>query len=354
MDKTTSKIITAIRFPLIAAVVTVHSNIIQNPTAASSELYCTFTDIFFGNFLNTSIALFFFISGYLFFHESTFSARLYKKKLVGRVRSLLVPYVLWNLIYFAVVLLMQNLFSGFSLLLHKQIADFSLSDYFYVFWNVREVTGLSTDQASPLVSQFWFLQCLMVFSVLSPIFYYAIKKTGIVVIVCLLVLVMMDVVPDVPGFKTSAFYYMALGAYFAIAKIRWYTDNARVYLYLAIAWAAVFAVRLWMPLNWLWLAQETLLLFLVFGLVYRLTKGRKLSKRVVSLCGSSFFVFAVHIFFTPIGRGIASRLPLANGWEAIACFFVVAAFSIGCSVACYKLLDRVMPRVVRVLCGDRH
>lgn len=354
MDQATSKIITAVRFPLIAAVVTVHSNIIQNPTAEGSELYCTFTDIFFGNFLNASIALFFFISGYLFFHESTFSAELYKKKLVGRVRTLLVPYVLWNLIYFAVVLLMQNLYSGFSLLLHKQIADFSVADYFLVFWNVREVTGLSADMMAPLAFQFWFLQCLMVFTLLSPIIYYIVKKTGIVLAACLFVLCVTDAVPEVPGFKTSAFYYLALGAYFAIAKVRWYTDNARVYLYLAMAWAAVFAVRLYMHLDCLWLAQETLLLFLVFGLVYRLTKGRELSRRVVSLCGSSFFVFAVHIFFTPIGRGIASRLPLANGWEAIACFFVVAAFSIGCSVASYKLLKRMMPKVVRVLCGERH
>ena len=98
-----------LRFPLIVGVVMVHCNFLQflDPplSGPATAAFVRFHDIFKHYVLDLCVPAFFAISGFLFFRDGArLSARDYTSKLRRRVRSLLVPYLLWNLIGFALFL----------------------------------------------------------------------------------------------------------------------------------------------------------------------------------------------------------------------------------------------------------
>lgn len=233
MDKLASQSIRNLRFPLCVAIVMVHSNIsIYNEFAAQNPIVNIFSDFFIIKICFSAVALFFFISGYLFFHEGKFNRDIFKKKMHNRIYSLLIPYILWNAICLATIFFLQQLIPNFNLLVHKQISDFSISDFFIAFWNLQEISGISSDQMGPLVGQFWFIQCLLVYSLLTPIIYFFIKQLGILFIIILVILSMSGYIPNVPGFKIVYLYYFCLGAYFSLTKQHWYISSHKKIFYI--------------------------------------------------------------------------------------------------------------------------
>ena len=101
-----SQTISFLRFPLIVAVVYIHFNISRKGISLHGINYGTDNPdwyLFTINLVSSVIAsiavpLFFFISGYLFFLQKEFNRQEYLRKLQKRVKTLLVPYLLWNLI----------------------------------------------------------------------------------------------------------------------------------------------------------------------------------------------------------------------------------------------------------------
>lgn len=354
MNSTTSHIISYLRFPLCVAIIMIHSDIaVYNTTAEDSPIYLFFSNVFVGSICSSAVALFFFISGYLFFHEGTFSFNIYRKKITHRIHSILIPYILWNAICFVFLFVMQHLFNNFNLLLHKQIVDFKLQDFLYIFWNIQKVTGLSSDQAGPLVGQFWFLQCLLVFSLLSPIIYIGIKKTKLFFLIVIVGLNFADVIPNIPGFDTMSLFYYTLGAYFSINKTIWYSDKSYIGILLIIGYSVVYTCRTYFQLNNYKIIDETLLIFGILTITHILTKNKKPSKQTLFLCNCSFFTFAIHRYFTSIGLNITKDWHFHNGGTAIICFALITTISTLCCILSYKLMNKYLPKTTRILNGNR-
>ena len=85
------------RFPLAVVVLTVHvSSITQlsgNTYTAGAEAFSRFVEIFLHN---QSVPIYFFIAGYVFFYKMEMNRQQYTRKLHNRVKSLLIPYLIWN------------------------------------------------------------------------------------------------------------------------------------------------------------------------------------------------------------------------------------------------------------------
>ena len=95
-----SKTMTYLRFPLIIAVVFIHTQLgetIINGESVAEESKFIIHDILFHIITNElariAVPLFFFISGFLFFYKTdSFTLEKYKNKLKKRFRTLLIPY----------------------------------------------------------------------------------------------------------------------------------------------------------------------------------------------------------------------------------------------------------------------
>jgi len=132
--------------------------------AFAAYQYCT-RDTFefrFWQFTCTALSAavmpaFFLISGYLFFRHLT--ERLWLRKIRDRFRRLVVPMVLWNLVFVAFYLSL----SFFVPRLSARVASFGLSTWQGI---LGKTVGLMT---APIDIPLWYLRALFVFMLFAPI-----------------------------------------------------------------------------------------------------------------------------------------------------------------------------------------
>ncbi|OAV72977.1 glucans biosynthesis protein [Bacteroidales bacterium Barb7] len=168
-----SKVIDFLRFPLIVGVIFIHNygSTANIPEMASitghTPVYHICSELFSHILGSVAVPLFFFISGFLFFRNTGFDKQCYVKKLNNRAKSLLVPYLFWNistLIFFFTITdtPLLNVFSGTS-------PKFSL----------QYISGALFQSREMLAYQFWFVRNLIVVVILSPVIYLYVKKFDI-------------------------------------------------------------------------------------------------------------------------------------------------------------------------------
>lgn len=125
--------------------------------------------------------IYFFISGFVFFYNIDFSKKVYLKKIKNRIKSLLIPYLIWNSLatIFRIILCYCHLlpFNG----------DFNLSftAILNCFWDRNNcifpfyLKDVSSD-IFPMDTPLWFIRDLMIAVVCTPILYYLLKKFSFV------------------------------------------------------------------------------------------------------------------------------------------------------------------------------
>jgi fucose 4-O-acetylase-like acetyltransferase len=169
------------------------------------------SDLISQGLARVAIPLFFFISGYLFFYGFSWSLENYAKKLHNRVRTLLIPYIFWNLgtfiIYVGAQLLpltSKLLASTHPIYLQKNIYDY-----------INVIFGLSID---PVSYQFWFICDLMAMVILVPILLVMLKKIPVIFISVLALLWYSDLWPfHMPAALAALFF--SVGGMLSFYKI---------------------------------------------------------------------------------------------------------------------------------------
>lgn len=106
-----------------------------------------------GNIGFITVPLYYIVAGFLFFQHYDNSIESYRSKITKRIRSLLIPYLLWNLIAFVVYTYIQHTMEP--------------SQFMESFWVVSTKGG-----HSPADGPLWFIRTLMLLMVASPVFYY--------------------------------------------------------------------------------------------------------------------------------------------------------------------------------------
>ena len=113
---------------------------------------------------------FFMISGYLFFR--TYKSSKWKAKIRSRAKSLLIPYLIWNVFYAIVMITLMKI---------GAVSNMS---------NVESLSGGVISCINSEYSPLWFVKYLMFFVCISPLMYYVLRNkwTGAVTIIALLVI----------------------------------------------------------------------------------------------------------------------------------------------------------------------
>ena len=244
------------------------------------------------------------------------------------------------------------------LLLHKPVADFTIGDFAWIFWDVSQITHLPTDQHSSLVSQFWFLQCLVLIILFSPVIWAGVKRFGLLIPLLFFVLDKTEVVPDWPGLVAYSWAYFTLGAFFAIRGISVSQLISRYQrpIGLAIAILLVLDVTLHQYGTQSFVVRHLLkssLIALLFIVAQQMiARGCNMPSLLV---GSTFFVFAVHRFFTAICTNVAGSVPLltGNSLTALTTYVVSCALSTLLSVFFYWSCRHYFPKACNLLTGNR-
>jgi len=336
MTQNTSDVIKSMRFPLIVLVLMVHS-----PGTFPADrmewsidgwnVYHYITELISKHIGAIATSCFFLFSGYLFFwkvDEGEFSFKWVLAKWKKRIKTLLTPYLLWNLLMVTSMLVMKDL----------------TMDPLYWF-----VTG-------PANFPLWFLRDLIIMSVLAPVLYLIFKELKWISLAALLIVYLSPLDPQLP-YMNSIFYF-GVGVWAATFKLDLSDFCRKVRIpaaIIAIILLLVSTALVGTPAH-----TAMLRLFVPFGIIAawniceKAIRNPKTKKILSQLSPSVFFIYAVHeIYLLGWTKGLCLRIfgdSLAGTW--IRYWIVPLAVLIIC-LCLYNLLKKTMPRALAFACGGR-
>lgn len=357
-DELQSKTISFLRFPLTVGVIFIHFDLIEHPFTYHGVTYgldrpswYVFLINFFSEVLpQVAVPLFFIISGYLFFRGAeAFDGTAYRRKLLKRGRTLLVPYVLWNLVAY--------LFHALYLFLSGAALGEYLVSPLRIFHNAN---GGSIPY--PFDLPMWYVRELMVMVVFSPLVYWLVRRLGgwIVGLLGAAYFVWQPLVTPEGSWGvllSQAAFFFTWGAWFAIrgenfvGAFRRLPFMPMVYLPVSVADALTRgeACNLYIHQSGVVVGVVAV----VALVAWLLERGRV--RVSPTLAASSFFVYAFHtsVLFE-VSKAVFVLFRLGDGIASMLVLYV--ATPLLCATLCvavYLLLKRFAPALCSLLTGGR-
>lgn len=354
---TTSRTIEWLRFFCAAAVVFIHAfhpEAGTDPVTWHGGVYDTVRILVSEGITRVAVPSFFLISGYLFFlHLEAWNREVWTRKLQRRVRSLLLPYLLWNAIAIAVSL---------AVLYPKATAAGGEAPLLSAWWD--GIGGLrafwdSGTGGMPIDFPLWFIRDLLVLVLLTPLVYALVRFAGWVGVLALAGLYLPAIFEDLPGLSAGGLLFFTLGALFAVRGM----DFVRLFgrcrygatllaLPCLVGMVLTHDIR---PDAWVWTHRA----FTVAGSVALIGwAGRGVERGSLQirplLPKSSFLLFAAHGMLLPLLQWLmGSVLPGESDAAALVRYFAAPLLTILLLLAVYRLAEKGCPRTLALLTGGR-
>lgn len=339
-----SRAIDLLRFPMAALVVLLHTASLG--ARSLHPIYSTLCIALGRGICRIAVPCFFLISGYLFFSklEDKWDTGIWLDKLKKRVRTLLVPYLLWNAIAAVAIW-------GY----HWIFAHIHGETFPGFFDHIAAMGGLwdYTDSVA-FDGPLWFIRYLMYFVVAAPLIWLFVKYLrGWGLLALTVVFVMVGHIPEGVIFFTA-------GAWLRMEKRNMLVEFGRVKI-----WAVALAVLSLVALTLTYrefpeLYRMTSSLFVLAGTtVFFLLAGRAAErgvKAVPLLVNSSFFIFATHniLILHDFSHWIILHLlPFQGEWMECLDLFLRPTIAICICLFLYRLMGRFTPKTLSLLTGGR-
>jgi peptidoglycan/LPS O-acetylase OafA/YrhL len=347
-----SDTIKLVRFPLIVGVVMLHvafegvlvagQNVINIVDFPAYDYY----KFFFDKVLSVRIPLYFFISGYLFFNRAdNFTVKDYIKKIRRRKDTLLIPYLSWIILTALVLSTARFLLPNFVDPNGKYFFQWSLEEFCFAFW--------SGPDPKPL----WYVRDLLCIMVLSPIFYYLIKRFKIIPVIIFTLLWIVFETTNIPGLSLCGFAFFGFGAYFSITKrnfVRTFAPYSwQIYGFFAFLAFGLFALKgtTFEPyFNRLMTPVGSICVVLICShLLYK-----NVCKPSDTLANASFFIYMYHcLLINPLLKIIVKLVRLESSKMLICTHILATIIVVGIGLLGYLFIRRYSPLLLKVLSGGR-
>ena len=379
-----SAVIDWLRLPLALAVVFIHSfgspkNVdmvrLHTDPLCWQSIY-DFVRIAGSNVItHCAVPTFFMISGFLFFYKvQEWNFSVYKVKLKKRFWSLLVPYLLWIMLF----ILHTEIFKLGGVLLHgkplsgmwkyvtdngglNMLWDSTLWGGYYV-----DVLGRPAPMTSPVLVPLWFVRDLMVVVVFSPLIHWLIEKFSFISVLFFGVCYMCRIFIPIHGFSATCFFFFSLGAYFSIRGknmvliLSQYRYPAYIIAFLSMVILVWFNGRKGDEMS----PQPQCIhfmyyIYVVSAVISSVSIACKLlkSSRVgvnYWMAKATFFIFLSHAFVLGYVSRFTHHFIPTDCYPVLTIEYLLRPIitTIIC-LAIYWILERYVPRVLAVLTGGR-
>ncbi|RZF61683.1 acyltransferase family protein [Sphingobacterium corticibacterium] len=350
LDKRQSEVIDTLRFPLIILVVFGHMLGFENKPVAFDlsveNIYIFFSELISHGLARITVPAFFLFSGYFFFRKmKEWTFLFYFSQLKRRIWTLLIPYLIWNFLMIAAVLLKNYAFGLVGATPDEFMSSLQGNHWYFHFWE------------SPINFPLWYLRELICMSLITPLFYFLfryIKVYGLLLILCVYVL---GWEVRLTGFSTWALWFFGAGAYIGFNKqnILYYTRPMRNLIYwiaIALLLSITFSVD---TIYHGYLSR----IFLIFGVMATINfidgmTQKKITDFFVRMSGTVFFVYAIHeIYIINWLKGALERLAGGSWGIMLAGYFIVPFICLGICLGLYYVSKRIAPGLLAISVGGR-
>lgn len=301
-----------------------------------------------------AVPLFFAISGYLFFLGMKGGWHEFAAKFKRRIKSLLVPYLLWSAWAILLYALLQQLPQSKPFFTQGLIADYTL------------IKWLDTLFFNPIPYQFWFLQSLMMLVLCSPMLYYVLKYLGAWLLLPLFILWSDLFRFTFIIFSSEAILFFSIGAWLALHKSRLLTvrvNNRQWSYWFTLAWLCLVVLK---SLLMHYQVQPALISLLVHkacvvvGLLalwvlydYLMLGREKPVTWLMEWSGYAFFIFAFHEpVLTMVKKGLFYFLGGSEVMSGVN-YVMVPLITIGLAIPVAMGLRKAVPVFYATIAGGR-
>lgn len=337
MDKKLSKAFSSLRFLLALLVVYIHIdsncplsfNDISQIGGGYLTSICHYCNIVISQTLaRLAVPTFFFMSGYLFFaNVDNFSWATWRKKMQPRIRSLLIPYVLWNVIAYVFFVYVK----------HEAVSTNGI-------WAKVDYAFLR-----PADFPLWYVRDLMVMVCFAPVVYWLCRKLHGACIISLTVLYLLFADVSLGFLSVSSIYFFVFGSYVCTSGVHFtmFAPWARTAIYtaagiLGIAMVVTYGNR----------EEHLWNFFLLIGVIAVLLLSYNANIKIYKhLVASSFFVYASHrLGITAVAKSLFGWIP-DEGYSHLTSYLVAPIMTYLICTLLFVALKKYAPKVSGLLNG---
>jgi surface polysaccharide O-acyltransferase-like enzyme len=294
----------------------------------------------------SAVPTFFLLSGYLFFRNLHDKGLL--RKWNSRLHSLVIPYVLWNVLYL-----------GFFLLVLPHVSFIErFSTYDLLTFNLRTVIQKLT--IDPPSSHFWFVRDLIGFVALAPLLYLFYRRQWLAVILLTSLLVYWRPV-DRSVFSSEGLFFFFTGGWAGYRQLnlrRLTIESSRITWIVCVVWLGLCVYQTLWPSKGACdelIAKVSMLMGVVvlWTLVDRI-ETLSIRKELLYLAPYSFFIYASHKpMVNYIYKVLLSLAPEKSQYYSLLVYVATPAITIAISVCAAKCILRYGGNSYSVLTGGR-
>lgn len=293
---------------------------------------------FFDIMCSVVMGYFFSMTGFLLFNNFTFSN--YKNKIYKRIFSLLIPYVLWQVIIYAKCLIQGT-------------ADFDIIKFLRLTF---------CFEMFPYDGALWYVYAVFVMALLSPILLllFRNKKVGLVAIIAIFILNSIKGTISNPyvvsvvtwGYIGNILTYLSaylIGAFYGKFHDEIDKENTLLYIFILLF------VGICIEGRWSYVVVNTLISILPFMIWTQMPALPRLAN--LKVYNLTFLMYAIHqpLLNDVVYRlfNIASHVHIPVVLINIIIKLIILACVIGIAAIIYNVLRKVCPKLLRLLCGGR-
>jgi surface polysaccharide O-acyltransferase-like enzyme len=369
-----SKTINWLRFPLVIAVVFIHMNPVVDmqqvcySSLSGMDIYSIVGALVSHVLTGIAVPCFFMFSGFFFFYKTEkWNRSVYLKKLKSRFTTLVVPYLLWNLIPIFISATAKTIKMDGSIWIYfNGLYDKGL---WRIFWNYCEwgstdtnILGWLMPCYGPYLLPLWFLRDLIIMVFLTPLIYYFVKHTKLYGIILLGILYYTKIGFIISGFSTSLFlnalFFFSFGTYFSIHGKNIILSLRKGQLFWGLL--AIVSMILSTYADGGELKKYFLPLYVLSGVITAVNitsffMERNKLKVSDTLSKASFFVYVTHrILVLSLTRELFNKIFYPESAIALLIRYITVPFICVCiCLGIYYLMKRFTPKTLSLLTGNR-
>lgn len=365
-----------LRFPLAVIVAAIHviatrsycvgNHIVRFDSMAGADSFYHFFDAFLRG---QSVPIYFFISGYVFFLGIKLTIDTYGHKLQNRSKSLLIPYISWNILAIGVAAIavlpqMSDIIPA-AKTFHINL---SLENVLQCFWNAHDgifSDGTITTPGSDIYPQdypLWFVRDLMIIVICTPMIYFCLKKTRWYAVGALAAIwfVLSPFKMGHFGQLLTGFFFFSWGAHTSFHGKDMITEFNKFFKTSVLLYCSISLLIWLLPdiphviVHLLKSINVVAGMVMAYGLAARLIQSRRV-KVSKFLAVASFFVYAGHALFVAYINIFLFRLFRPEHFYGVALIYLATlVLTISLLLLIFKLLGRYLPSIQKILAGKTY